>query len=54
MTLNLKMMKNDQEFECRIYISVTSSSSLEFIYLRASNRIQGKKYVMSSKSRPCS
>jgi hypothetical protein len=34
------------------YISVTSSSSLGFIYLQASHRIQGKKDDMSSKSRP--
>jgi hypothetical protein len=46
------MMKNDQKIAYKIYISVTSSSSLGFIYLRALHRTQGKKDVMSSKSGP--
>jgi hypothetical protein len=41
------MMENDQKLHIKTYISVTSSSSLGFIYLRASHRIQGKKDDMS-------
>jgi hypothetical protein len=38
-----KMTKNDQKMTYKSYISVTSSSSPGFIYLRASHGIQGKK-----------
>jgi hypothetical protein len=47
------MTKNDQKIAYKIYISATSSSSPGFIYLRESQRLQGKKDVMSSKSGPC-
>jgi hypothetical protein len=50
---NLKITKNDQKITRGIYISVTSSSSPGFIYLRASHMIQGKKDDMTSKSGPC-
>jgi hypothetical protein len=39
----LKNDENDKKMTYKNYISVTSSSYPGFIYLRASNRIQGKK-----------
>jgi hypothetical protein len=49
-----KMTKNYQKITYKTYISVTSSSSLGFIYLRASYRIQGRKDNISSKFGPWS
>jgi hypothetical protein len=46
------MTKNYQIISYNIYISLTSSSSPGFIYVRASHVIQGKNDGMSPKSRP--
>jgi hypothetical protein len=50
-------LKNDEKWpkkNYKSYISVTSSSSPGFIYLRASHRLQAKKDDMSSKFGPWS